>query len=75
MYFRLEKKEAQKKKNEYQLKIIVMVNPKIRDVKNSLNITVCRQFIKRVIVGFHRTSLKFKTILLRFYFHDVLEQP
>lgn len=36
MYFRLEKKEAQKKKKEYQLKIILMVNPKIRDVKNSL---------------------------------------
>ena len=33
---------------------------------------------RRGLVGFHMTSLKFKTtklsILLRFYFHDVLEQ-
>ena len=41
-----------------------MVNPKMLDVKNSLNISVSRQFIKRVIVGFHRTSLNsnYKTI-------------
>ena len=67
MYFRLEKKEAQKKKNEYQLKTILMVNPKMLDVKNSLNISVSRQFIKRVIVGFHRTSLKFKLQNYRSY--------
>ena len=62
MYFRLEKKEAQKKKNEYQFKIILIVNPKIRDVKNSLNITVSRQFIKRVNCWFSQDITKIQTV-------------